>query len=100
MVPWPEELKGQEMLRVTVIKSPSKCNTCSETELIVNEIAQNYKDKVEFKVLTNGTPEVKEFGLVTTPVVALGNKIYSMGKPVIKEKVEGWIKKELAAAAS
>ncbi|EKD83742.1 MAG: hypothetical protein ACD_39C00476G0002 [uncultured bacterium] len=88
------------MLIVTVIKSPTKCNTCSETELIVNEIAQNYQDRVEFRVLTNGTPEVKTFGVVSTPVVALGNKIYSMGKPVIKEKVEGWIKKELAAVSS
>lgn len=86
------------MLIVTVIKSASKCNTCSETERIVNEIAVNYTDQVEFRVFTHGTPEVKEFGVVTTPVVILGNKIYSMGKPVIKEKVEGWIKKELAAA--
>jgi len=87
------------MLVVTVIKSPTKCGTCSETEMIVNEIAVNYKDQVEFRVLTNGTPEVKAFGVISTPVVAIGNKIYSMGKPVIKEKVEGWLKKELSQKA-
>ncbi len=83
------------MLQVTVIKSPTNCSTCNETEEIVNSLAETYGDNVEFRVLINGTPEAKPFGLVTTPVVALGNKIYSMGKPVIKEKVEGWIKKEL-----
>ncbi len=83
------------MIQVTIIKSPTKCGTCSETELLVREIAQNYTDSVEFRVLTNGTPEAKAFGVVSTPVVAIGNKIYSMGKPVIKEKVEGWLKKEL-----
>lgn len=88
------------MLVVTVIKSPSKCGTCSETELLVNQIAQQYRGQVEFQVLTNGTPEVKPFGVISTPVVAIGKKIYSMGKPVIKEKVEGWLKKELSLIAS
>ncbi len=83
------------MLKVTVIKSSAKCHTCDETEQIVSEIAEHYKNQVECQILVNGTPEVKEFGVVSTPVVALGNKIYSMGKPVIKEKVEGWIKREL-----
>ncbi|MDD3148511.1 MAG: thioredoxin family protein [Candidatus Riflebacteria bacterium] len=84
------------MLVVTVIKSPSKCNTCSETEILVNDISKSFPD-VEFRVLTNGTPEAAEFGVVSTPVVALGKKIYSMGKPVIREKVENWIKKELGS---
>jgi hypothetical protein len=83
------------MLKVTVIKSASKCFSCNETEQIVSEIAQKFPEKVEFSVIVDGTPEAKAFGIVTTPVVALGNKIYSMGKPVIKEKVEGWIIKEL-----
>lgn len=83
------------MIQVSVIKSPSKCFTCDETEQIVSEIAGIYGDRVKFEVLVNGTPEVKRFGLITTPVVAIGNKIYSMGKPVIKEKVINWIKKEL-----
>lgn len=83
------------MLQVTVIKSPSKCTTCSETELLVNEISHKFVGRVEFRVIVNGTPEAKEFGLISTPVVALGKKIYSMGKPVIREKVEGWIRKEL-----
>ncbi|MGM0598897.1 MAG: thioredoxin family protein [Candidatus Rifleibacteriota bacterium] len=85
------------MIEVTVIKSASKCYTCGETEQIVSEIAKDYKDKVSFQVLVAGTPEVKRFGVVTTPVVAIGNKIYSMGKPVIKEKVINWINKELKA---
>lgn len=83
------------MLMVTVIKSPAYCDSCSETEQLLKEITSGFADKVEFQVLINGTPEVKRFGVISTPVVAIGNKIYSMGKPVIKQKVEGWIKKEL-----
>lgn len=85
------------MLTVTVIKSPTKCASCSETEQLVSEISQKFPGLVEFKVLTNGTPEVKDFGVISTPVVAIGRKIYSMGKPVIREKVEGWIRKELGS---
>jgi hypothetical protein len=83
------------MLQVTVIKSQSKCYTCGETEMIVGQIAHNYQGQVEFRVIIDGSPEAQKFGMVTTPVVAIGNKIYAMGKPVIKEKVENWIKKEL-----
>lgn len=83
------------MIQITVIKSPSNCFSCGETEQIVNELATAYAGKVEIRILVNGTPEVREFGVITTPVVAIGKKIYSMGKPVIKEKVENWIKKEL-----
>ncbi len=85
------------MIQVTVIKSQSKCNTCGETERIVGEIAREFGEEVEFSVIVNGTPEAQKFGVVTTPVVAIGKKIYSMGKPVIKEKVINWLKKELAA---
>ena len=84
------------MITVTVIKSPSKCMTCGETEMIVSQIAKNFPNDVEFNVLVAGTNPALAFGVVTTPVVAIGNKIYSMGKPIIKEKVEGWLKKELA----
>lgn len=83
------------MLKVTVIKSTSHCSTCDETAMLVKEISETFKGQVECQIVVNGTPEAMEFGIVTTPVVALGNKIYSMGKPVIKQKVEGWIRKEL-----
>jgi hypothetical protein len=63
--------------------------------MIVNEISNKFPDDVEFRIIVNGTDEVKQFGIITTPVVAIGKKIYSMGKPVIKEKVESWIRKEL-----
>ncbi len=84
-------------LIVTVIKSKSKCMGCIETERVVSEVVADYPDKVELNVVTDGTPEAKPFGIVTTPVVALGKKIYVMGKPAIKEKVATWVAKELAA---
>lgn len=86
------------MLKVTVIKSKTKCASCADTERICNEIAKKYPEDVEITILIDGEPETADFGLYSTPVVALGYKIYSMGKPVIKEKVELWIKKELNAA--
>ena len=84
------------MLKVYVIKSPTGCFTCEETGRIVEEISRSFIGKVELELLTAGTPETAQFGVITTPTVIINNKIYSMGKPVIKEKVENWIKKELA----
>lgn len=83
------------MLSVTVIKSQTKCRSCAETVEIVTEVVKNFEDKVKLSVLTCGTPEAAEFGLVSTPMLVIGKKIYAMGKPVIRQKVEGWIKKEL-----
>jgi hypothetical protein len=84
-------------LLVTVIKSKSKCSGCIETERVVSEVVAEYPQEVEYQVVTDGTPEAQPFGIVTTPVVALGKKIYVMGKPAIKEKVAAWVAKELAA---
>lgn len=85
---------------ITVIKSKSKCAGCIETEKVVSEVVQKYSEKVRYQVVTDGTEEAKPFGIVTTPVVAIDNKIYVMGKPAIKEKVEAWVQKELAAAGA
>jgi len=51
--------------------------------------------EITFDLLASGTPEASRFGIITTPVVIINQKIYSMGKPVIAEKVESWIHKEL-----
>lgn len=84
------------MLKVSVIKSKTKCASCADTEKICKEIAEQYPNEIEIKILIDGDPETADFGLYSTPVVAIGYKIYSMGKPVIKEKVEKWVKKELS----
>ncbi|MBI3038344.1 thioredoxin family protein [bacterium] len=84
------------MITVTVIKSPkSDCTSCHEAQKIVEEVVSNYSDKVSFEVLFSNTPQAQSYGIITTPLVAVNKKIYSMGKPVLKEKVEKWIQKEL-----
>ena len=84
------------MINITVIKSPTGCSMCEETGRIVAEATKKFPgEEIKIEELTNGTPEAGSFGIVTTPVVILNRKIYSMGKPVIAEKVESWIRKEL-----
>ena len=84
------------MINITVIQNPSGCSMCEETGRIVAEAAKKFPgEEIELDLINNGTPEASAFGIVTTPVVAINRKIYSMGKPVIAEKVETWIRKEL-----
>ena len=84
------------MIQITVIKSPSGCSMCEETGRIAAEAATKFPgEEIKLELLTSGTPEAQVFGILTTPVVILNKKIYSMGKPVIAEKVESWIRKEL-----
>ncbi|HNV69074.1 MAG TPA: thioredoxin family protein [Candidatus Ozemobacteraceae bacterium] len=84
------------MIQITVIKSPSGCNTCEETGRIVAEATTKFPGvEIKIDLIVNGTPEASAFGVITTPVVIINQKIYSMGKPVIAEKVESWIRKEL-----
>lgn len=84
------------MITVTVIKSDLSCESCEETARIVAEVARNFpQETINLEILTNGTPETRRFGIITTPVVVINDKIYSMGKPVIQEKIEHWINKEL-----
>lgn len=85
------------MIHITVIKSPSGCNSCEETAKIVSEATTRFPGaEIKLDLVINGTPEASAFGIITTPVVVINQKIYSMGKPVIAEKVESWIRKELA----
>ncbi len=84
------------MITITVIKSPSGCNTCEETGRVVAEASQKFPgEEIKIDLIVNGTPEASVYGVITTPVVIINQKIYSMGKPVIAEKVESWIRKEL-----
>ena len=84
------------MLNITVIKSPSGCNTCEETARVVADAAKVFPgEEIRITLVTNGTPEAQAFGIITTPVLIINQKIYSMGKPVIAEKVQSWIRKEL-----
>jgi hypothetical protein len=69
---------------------------CEETGRIVTEATKKFPgEEIKLDLIDSGTPEASAFGIVTTPVVAINQKIYSMGKPVIEEKVELWIRKEL-----
>lgn len=84
------------MVNITVIKNPAGCTMCEETARIVNEATRKFPgEEIKLDLVASGTPEAAGFGIITTPVVVINRKIYSMGKPVIAEKVEGWIRKEL-----
>ncbi|MBF0409481.1 MAG: thioredoxin family protein [Candidatus Riflebacteria bacterium] len=86
------------MITVTVIKSKkAECVNCSEAHKVVQEAVESeFKNKVNLEILINdGNPEVTSYGIISTPVFAINKKIYSMGKPVIREKVVNWIKKEI-----
>jgi hypothetical protein len=86
------------MLTITVLKSPTGCNACEETARLVAEATTKFPGtEIKIDLITSGTPEAQPFGIVTTPVVIINQKIYSMGKPVIAEKVEMWIRKEIGA---
>lgn len=88
------------MIQITVIKNPTGCDMCEETGRIVAEAAKKFPgEEIKLDLINNGTPEAASFGIITTPVVAINRKIYSMGKPVIAEKVESWIRKELGRQA-
>jgi len=84
------------MITVTVIKSQkSDCKSCHEAHKVVEEVVTSFKDQVTLEVFFSNTPQAQEYGIISTPVIAINKKIYSMGKPVIKAKVEQWINKEL-----
>jgi hypothetical protein len=84
------------MITITVIKSPKvECKNCHEAHAVVEEVVKNFPGEVKLEVLFSNTPEAQAYGIITTPVIAIDKKICSMGKPVIKDQVENWIKKVL-----
>lgn len=86
----------KEKIEITVIKNPTGCFNCEEAEQIAKKIASKYTNyEISLTILNSNQPEAQEFGIITTPVIAINKKIYSMGKPLIPEKVEIWVKKEL-----
>ncbi len=84
------------MITVTVIKSPKvECKNCHEAHRVVEDAIKEFPNEVSVEVLISNTPEAQAYGIISTPLVAINKKIYSMGKPVIKDHVQSWIKKEL-----
>ncbi|MBF0545692.1 MAG: thioredoxin family protein [Candidatus Riflebacteria bacterium] len=86
------------MNKVTVIKSAkAECKTCHEAHRVVlDALESGFQGRVTLEVLINdGNSEVKTYGIISTPVFAINKKIYSMGKPLLKEKVIAWILKEI-----
>jgi predicted thioredoxin/glutaredoxin len=85
------------MITVTVIKSPKvECRNCHEAHRVVEEVVSGFPGKVKLEVFLSNTPEANAFGIISTPLVAVNGTIYSMGKPVISERVREWIERELA----
>ncbi|MBF0501761.1 MAG: thioredoxin family protein [Candidatus Riflebacteria bacterium] len=86
------------MITVTVIKSQkAECKNCHEAHRVVEEAIADFAGKAKLEVIFSNTPEAQPYGIISTPVVAIEKRIYSMGKPVIKDKVASWIKKEVGA---
>ena len=84
------------MITITVIKSPkAECKTCHEAHQVVEEAMKSFPGKVSIEVLASNSPEAQAYGIISTPLIAINKKVYSMGKSVIKDNVEKWIRREL-----
>ncbi|MFZ2960072.1 MAG: thioredoxin family protein [Candidatus Ozemobacteraceae bacterium] len=86
------------MIPVTLIKNmKADCKNCHEAHRVVEEVMTAFAGKAVLEVLFSNTPEAQPYGIISTPVVAINKKVYSMGKPVIEDKVVQWIAKEIGA---
>lgn len=87
------------MIQLTIIKSPEGDGRPGDelAALAGQLLATGFAGKVALEVLLANQPEAQAYGIIATPVVAIGGRICSMGKPVSRDRLVAWLEKALGA---
>ncbi len=85
------------VLTITLIKNaPVDGRVCQETHRLVEEVVNaEFSGRVAIEVLFADQAEARKYGIIATPVVAIGGRTFSMGEPVHRDRLIIWIRREL-----
>jgi thiol-disulfide isomerase/thioredoxin len=85
------------MLQIKVFGTTPPCANCKRAEKHAQRAAEAFPGEVEVVKLDALGPEAEAYGLMTTPLVVVGDEVVGRGRVVPAPKLEAIIKKELEA---
>jgi hypothetical protein len=83
------------MLQIKVFGTTPPCANCKRAEAQAKKAAERFSDQVEVVKLDALGPEAEQYGLVTTPMVIVGEEVVGTGKVVPAAKLVSIIEKKL-----
>lgn len=83
------------MLQVKVLGTTPPCANCKRAEAQALRAAEQFPGQVEVLHLDALGPEADQFGLLTTPVVVVGDEVVGYGRVVPAERIAAVIRQKL-----
>jgi hypothetical protein len=83
------------MLKIKVFGTTPPCANCKRAEREARKAAAEFPGQVEVVHLDALGPEAKQYGLMVTPVVVLGEEVAATGKVIPAPKFIPMIEKAL-----
>jgi len=83
------------MLQVKVFGTTPPCANCKRAEAQAVKAAEQFPGQVEVVKLDALGPEAEQYGLMTTPLVVVGEEVVGKGKVVPSNELISIIKEKL-----
>jgi len=83
------------MIQIKVFGTTPPCANCKRAEAQAQKAAERFPGQVEVIKLDALGPEAKQYGLMTTPLVVVGEEVVGAGKVVPAGKLVSIIEKRL-----
>jgi protein-disulfide isomerase len=83
------------MLQIKVFGTNPPCASCKRAEAQAKKAADQFPGQVEVIKLDALGPEAEQYGVITTPLVVVGDEIIGVGKVVPADKLASIIEKKL-----
>ena len=83
------------MLQIKVFGTTPPCANCKRAEEQAKRAAERFPGQVEVLKLDALGPEAEAFGLMTTPLVVVGDEVVGMGRVVPADRLAAIIQQKL-----
>ena len=83
------------MLQIKVFGTTPPCANCKRAEAQAEKAAEQFPRQVEVVKLDALGPEAEQYGVVTTPMVVVGEEVVGTGKIVPSNELISIIKEKL-----
>jgi thiol-disulfide isomerase/thioredoxin len=87
--------RGSDMLQIKVFGTTPPCANCRRAEAQAQKAAEQFPGQVEVVKLDALGPEAEQYGLMTTPLVVVGEEVIGTGKVVPSDRLVSIVKSRL-----
>lgn len=83
------------MVQIKIFGTTPPCANCKRAERQARRAANQFPGQVEVVKLDAMGPEAERYGLMTTPMVVVGEDVVGAGKAVPADRLASMVKKRL-----